>query len=199
MDIEHWTIDSDGNGNFIIYPTALLGGGVLIMFILGIIRAGMHGSTQALKTFANQHSWLVVLILAIVGLVIALIVGFGMKKKCLFQSILFGISLPLSLSLVYGIIMDALINIAAAFEEMFLLTLIWTAPVALIIYGILALLALALGLCPYLIIMICSLERNRTTSILKTIFTVLEIVSIPLLFYFLYAQTSLPLYLMGCA
>lgn len=177
--MEFYTVESDGNGNIIIYPTFIIGAGLLIFGIFALIQNAITGADNRILEFANESSWIVVIIIAVLSVLISIIIGiFGNFR--FYIPILFCISLILSLSVSYAVTIDILVS---ALENGFLVMLM-AGPLLFVFWLFLEVLIMALGFAvfaPNFFEMI--FEKKVKQKIKNIVSPVCAVVSIVLLVY----------------
>ncbi len=121
--MEFWSVSGDGNGNYVIYPTYIIGAGALFAAVLAIIKVLVDGGAEKIYEFAYDNTWIIILIIAIISIVIAVCVGFFLGKKLIYITILFGLSLIFALSLCYSELIYWVGGFAEELEEVFVVAL----------------------------------------------------------------------------
>lgn len=191
--MEFWSVSSDGNGNFIIYPTFAIAAGGLLCFALAIIKTLIDGSAQVIYNFANNHTWIVLLIILIIIIAIIVCIAiFSKEKGILLFSIPTGISVFLSLSLVYAELIYWMGGFAEQLEKVFVIALIMS-PVFLFL--MLIQMALTLLLCAINFIPLNFIE-NLSNKAISILFTICTIVSNSTLIYF-FCTSQLPKFILS--
>lgn len=181
------------SGYIIIYPVSVMAIGSVLFIVLAIIKTLIEGSAQAICHFANNYTWLVLLIIAviIIAIIICIAKSSEDKRESLF-SISSGISAFLALSLVYAELIYFMVEFAEATEEIFIIALIMS-PVVL--FFMIIQMALTLLLCAITFIPHCCIDElsDKATSI---IFTICTIVSNSALIFF-FSTSQLPKFILS--
>ncbi len=129
--MEFFSIIALGGGKFAIVSSSVLAAGFLGMTLLAIIRTIIEGAADKVYAFANDCTWIVILVIAIFSILVSwLIFSFSPFRNSLSGKIkistiiLFWLSLTISLSICYTEVIYWIGALAEKFEELFIIALI---------------------------------------------------------------------------